>query len=244
MTDAGPHPRAASRGRRRGRVARIAREILQVVGAFVLLVVLVPPALLLPLRWIDPPTTSLQAQRRITALVDWRPYDKRMEWRALGEISPRLRRAVVAAEDGRFYRHWGVDMVEAEKAFEEGQDGERARGASTISMQLVKNLFLWEGVTIYDKAIRKGVEIYLTVWMELLLPKDRILEIYLNVIEWGDGIYGAEAASQAWFRVSSSRVSWGQAARLAAVLPSPLRHRPNDGSRFTEGRAGRILGRM
>lgn len=134
--------------------------------------------------------------------------------------------------------------MEAEKAFVEGQDGERARGASTITMQLVKNLYLWEGLTLYDKALRKGVEIYLTIWMELLLSKERILEIYLNVIEWGDGIYGAEAAAQSWYRVPASRVSWGQAARLAAVLPSPIRHRPTDGSRFTEGRAGRIMRRM
>lgn len=167
-----------------------------------------------------------------------------MEWRDLEAISPRLRRAVVAAEDGRFYQHWGVDLVEAARAYEESQDGERSRGASTITMQLVKNLYLWEGVTIYDKAVRKGIELYMTVWIELLLPKDRILEIYLNVIEWGDGVYGAEAAAKRWFGVTAARLSWGQAARMAAVLPSPLRHNPADRSRFTERRAGRILGRL
>lgn len=243
MTESAPRTRSRA-ARASSRIGRIIRRLLQGLGAAVLAALVLPTLLILPLRWLDPPTTSLQAQRRIAALVAWRAYDKRMEWRDHAAISPRLRRAVLAAEDGRFYQHWGVDIVEAARAIEEGQDGERARGASTITMQLAKNLFLWEGWTLYDKGLRKGIELYLTIWLELLLPKDRILEIYVNVIEWGDGIYGAEAAAQKWYRVPASRLSWGQAARLAAVLPSPLRHNPVDGSRFTERRAGRILARL
>jgi monofunctional biosynthetic peptidoglycan transglycosylase len=214
------------------------------VGFVVILAITIPIILILPLARIDPPTTSIQAQRRIAALVAWEPYEKIQTWTPLERIARPLRRAVVAGEDARFFDHFGVDLDQASKAIEEGRAGRRARGASTITMQLVKNLYLWEGRTVYDKGVRKALEIYLALWMELLLPKERIFEVYLNVIEWGDGIYGAEAAARKWYKTGADRIGPSQAARLAAVLPSPLRHSPTDGSFFVEFRAGRIRGRI
>ncbi len=218
--------------------------LLRLAASAAILSVSLPVALILPLARLDPPTTSFQVQRRAASWIAWRDYDKRQEWVPLERISPRLRRAVVVAEDARFYRHDGIDIEAAEDAYEEAMSGKRWRGASTITMQLVKNLYLWEGETRYDAALRKGIEIYLTLWMEVLLEKNRILEIYLNVVEWGDGIFGAEAAARAYFRVPAARLGASQSARLAAALPAPLRHTPTDGSRFIERRARRILGRM
>lgn len=231
-------------GKKKSFLARILLEFVETAFLCAILLVSLPVALILPLAKFDPPTTSIQIQRRVAALASWSDYDKDMRWVELDRISPRLRRAVVASEDGTFYDNSGVDMEQAEKAYEEGVAGKRLRGASTITMQLCKNLYLWEGVTKYDGALRKGIEVYLALWMDRLLSKERVLEIYLNVIEWGPGIYGAEAAAQRYYRVAASDVSASQAARLAAVLPSPLRHTPTDGSRFVESRAGRILGRM
>jgi monofunctional glycosyltransferase len=207
-------------------IRRTVDFIVRCVGFAVILAITVPVILILPLAKVDPPTTSIQAQRRISALMYWRDYEKRQTWMPLESIAPALRRAVVSREDARFFEHFGVDLEQASKAIRDGQNGHRKRGASTITMQLVKNLYLWEGWTLYDKGARKVLEVYLALWMEMLLPKERILEIYLNVIEWGDGIYGAEAAARAWYDCGANRVSAGQAARLAAVLPSPLRRTP------------------
>jgi monofunctional biosynthetic peptidoglycan transglycosylase len=230
---------------RSGWFGRCFRLLLRAVATTIIAVIALPIILILPLLKVDPPTTSLQIQRRIGAYLNGRwNYAKEQEWRSFSSISPRLRRAVIAAEDARFFDHAGIDVEEAAKAWAEAERGGRRRGASTITMQLVKNLYLWEGWTIYDKAFRKGLEIYLTLAMELLLPKERILEIYLNVVEWGDGVYGAEAAARRHYRRDAASLSAGQAARLAAVLPSPLRRRPTDGSRFVESRAARIMTRM
>ncbi|MEK8022181.1 MAG: monofunctional biosynthetic peptidoglycan transglycosylase [Candidatus Hydrogenedentota bacterium] len=230
--------------RQKSLFARLVLEFVQASLAFIILLVCTPVALILPLSRLDPPTTSLQTQRRFESWIDLRAYDKDMRWVPLREISPRLRRAVIVAEDGWFYRHPGVDIEAAEKAYEESRNGKKMRGASTITMQLCKNLYLWEGWTIYDTAFRKGVEVYLALWMNQLLSKERVLELYLNVIEWGDGIYGAEAAAQRYYRVAARNVSASQAAHLVASLPAPIRHTPIDQSLFVERRAARILGRM
>jgi len=196
------------------------------VKAFLCLVILlitIPMTLILPLVKLDPPTTSFQIQRRIGALIDFKSYRKKQYWISLNAISPTLQEAVIRSEDGTFYDHNGIDFVQAQKAYEEGMNGGRQRGASTITMQLVKNLYLWEGYSIYDTALRKGLEVYLALWLELLVSKDRILEIYLNVIEWGDGVWGAEAASHHYYKKNAKDLTSGQSARLANVLPSPRR---------------------
>lgn len=178
---------------------------------------------LVALRWVNPPTTAVQAERRVQAWTQHQPYHKRYDFVPSGRISSDLQRAVIAAEDGRFYQHHGIDWKEVQKVVDQDLDqGRLGRGGSTITQQLVKNLFL----TTNRSIIRKAVEFTLAPAAELILSKRRILELYLNVIEWGPGIYGAEAASRAWYGIPAQRVSREQAARLAALIPSPLRRKP------------------
>jgi monofunctional glycosyltransferase len=189
------------------------------------------------MRWINPPTTMVQIQRRLEASLDRRAYRKHQVWMPLGRIAPELQHAVVSAEDGRFFQHHGIDWKEVQKVVDKDLDERRiGRGGSTITQQLVKNLFF----TTSRSFVRKGVEFTMAPAAEVLLPKRRILELYLNVIEWGPGVYGAEAASQAWYGIPAARVNREQAARLAAVIPSPLRRKPARMSGYSE----EILRRM
>jgi monofunctional biosynthetic peptidoglycan transglycosylase len=175
------------------------------------------------LRWIDPWTTMVQMERRVQASRAHRAYKKRYEFVPLASISLNLQHAVVAAEDGRFRQHHGFDWVEMQKVLEDDMKRHKlGRGGSTITQQLVKNLFLTTGRSL----VRKGVESALVPLMEGLLTKDRILELYLNVIEWGPGIYGAEAASGYYYHRHASEMSREQAARLAAIIPAPLKRKP------------------
>ncbi len=145
---------------------------------------------------------------------------------------------MLAAEDDRFYLHWGFDLEEIEKAIARAKRGGRLRGASTITQQVAKNLFLWEGRSF----VRKGYEAYLTLVLELCLPKDRILDLYLNLAEWGDGVFGAEMAARQHFGVPAAKLTREQAARLAAILPSPRRWSPRGA--VASARAGIILEKM
>ncbi len=175
------------------------------------------------LRFIDPPVTMVQIQRRVEALGGSKPYQSKREWVPLSRISPELQHAVIAAEDGRFYEHRGIDWKQVQIVVDEAREsGEVPRGASTITQQLVKNLFF----TTHRNPLRKAAEWVLAPLADSLLGKQRTLEIYLNVVEWGDGVYGAEAAAQSWFGVPASRLSRDQAARLAAILPNPRRRKP------------------
>jgi len=178
--------------------------------------------LLVAARWIDPPTTAVHIQRRVQAWIHHRPYQKRHKFIPLKQISPDLQHSVIAAEDARFYQHHGFDWHEIQIAAQEDLEGERTRGASTISQQLVKNLFFGTGRSIF----RKGAELALVPVAELVLGKQRILEIYLNVVEWGPGVYGAESACRYHNRTSARHIGREQAARLAAILPAPLKRRP------------------
>jgi monofunctional biosynthetic peptidoglycan transglycosylase len=191
---------------------------------------------LLALRWIDPPTTAVHMQRRVQAWIHGKPYHKHYEFVPLRQISPNLQHAVIAAEDGRFYEHHGFDWHAIEIAAEGDVEGGRMRGGSTLTQQLVKNLFFGTGRSI----LRKGAEFTLVPVAELVLGKQRILELYLNVVEWGPGIYGAEAACRAWDGTSARNVDREEAARLAAILPAPLKRRPQRMNRYS----GLILERM
>jgi monofunctional biosynthetic peptidoglycan transglycosylase len=205
--------------KRRGWISTILLWAIAVVTAFWALCLVE----LVTLRWIDPPTTAVQAQRRVEAWVHRKPYRKRHVFVPLSGISPDLQHAVVAAEDGRFYQHHGIDWKEVQRVVDQDLDeGRLGRGGSTITQQLVKNLFL----TTHRSIVRKAVEFTLAPAAELLLSKQRILELYLNVIEWGPGVYGAEAAAHTWYNLPASRVNREQAARLAAVIPLPLRRQP------------------
>ncbi len=204
-------PRAYLRLLRRALLMALA---LLVVGPFVLI---------LPLNLVQPPTTAVILRRALQrSLAGKRPRYPRRDVVARDAISPHLRRAVLAAEDDRFYLHWGFDLEEIESALERARRGRRLRGASTITQQVAKNLFLWEGRSY----VRKGYEAYLTLVLELCLSKDRILDLYLNLAEWGDGVFGAEAAARRHFGKSAWSLSAEEAARLAAVLPSPVRWSP------------------
>jgi len=191
-------------------------------------------SLILLYRWIDPPVTPLMLLRYPEAgRIDRVPVP-------LHAISRQLQYAVIASEDNRFCRHHGVDWGAVNDAVEEYDQEGRLRGASTITMQVARNLFLWPGGGFF----RKGIEVALALTIDALLPKRRILELYLNVAEWGDGIYGAEAASRAHFRTAAARLSRRDAALLAAVLPNPRRWTPARPSNYIAGRASAIAARI
>ena len=183
---------------------------------------------LLAARWVDPPTTAVHIERRLQAWIHHTPYHERYRFVPLSQISPNLQHAVVAAEDARFYQHHGFDWHQIQIAAEDDMEGGRMRGASTITQQLVKNLLLGTSRSI----LRKGAEFTLVPMAELILGKQRILELYLNVVEWGPGIYGADAACRA-YGSTPRNVSREQAARLAAILPAPLKRRPDRMNRYS-----------
>jgi monofunctional glycosyltransferase len=223
---------------RKGSVAgRLLRAIAWLVGICMLASIL---AVLL-LRWVDPPYTAFMADAQITAWLDHdSAYVFRHKWADLSQISPNLPLAVVASEDQKFPEHWGFDVEAIEKAYALNQHSHKVRGASTISQQVAKNLFLWSGRSYF----RKGLEAYFTVLIEALWPKRRILEIYLNIAEFGHGIYGAEAAAERYFHKSASRLSRADAAVLAAVLPNPERYSAAAPSHYVQQRRDWILGQM
>ncbi|MBI1354588.1 MAG: monofunctional biosynthetic peptidoglycan transglycosylase [Acidobacteria bacterium] len=205
--------------RKRGLLVRIVRALLvAVVGYYVLCV-----ALLFAYRVWDPPITGVQIERRLQALVSGADYEPKQRQVKLSEIPLDFQHAVIAAEDGAFYAHHGVDWAEIRLVVEEAREGERFRGGSTISQQLVKNLFL----TTSRSPVRKVLELALVFPAEAILPKDRILEIYLNVIEWGPGVWGAEAASEYHYGKPASKLSREEAARLAACIPAPRSRKPS-----------------
>jgi monofunctional biosynthetic peptidoglycan transglycosylase len=192
--------------------------------------------MLIALKWIDPPTTAVQIERRIESWSHDGGYRKQYNFVPLSRISLDMQHAVIAAEDARFYQHHGFDWKQVRIAAAEDLEGRRTRGASTIDQQLVKNLFL----TTLRSPLRKVIEATLVPPAEIILGKQRILELYLNVVEWGPGVYGCEGASQRYFHLSAAKLSREQGARLAAVLPAPRRRKPADMTIYTT----RILLRM
>jgi monofunctional biosynthetic peptidoglycan transglycosylase len=187
--------------------------------------------MLVAAKWIDPPTTAVHVERRVEAWIHNKPYRLRYQFVPLSQISPDMQHAVIAAEDGRFYQHHGFDWHAMEIAAEEDEKGgHRLRGGSTITQQLVKNLFFGTGRSV----LRKGAEFTLVPVAELVLGKQRILELYLNEVEWGPGIYGVEAASRTYYGTSARRINREQAARLAAILPLPLKRRPDRMDHYSE----------
>ena len=185
--------------------------------------------ILVAVRWIDPPTTAVHMERRLQAWIHSTPYHERYEFVPLKQISPDFQHAVIAAEDARFYQHHGFDWDAMEIAAEGDMQGGRVRGGSTLTQQLVKNLFFGTGRSI----LRKGAEFTLVPVAELVLGKQRILELYLNVVEWGPGVYGAEAACRYYYRSSARSIDRQQAAQLAAILPLPLKRRPERMNRYS-----------
>jgi monofunctional biosynthetic peptidoglycan transglycosylase len=223
--------------RNRSIIGRLVRALLSLVLIFVVVSVLA----VLSLRWINPPFTAFMAESQIAVWLSRdATYMSRHSWVDLDRISPNLPLAVVASEDQKFPEHWGFDVEAIEKAYALNQHSHKVRGASTISQQVAKNLYLWSGRSYF----RKGLEAYFTVLIEALWPKRRILEIYLNVAEFGYGTYGAEAASQRFFHKPASRLSRSDAAVLAAVLPNPEHLSAAAPSRYVLQRRDWILNQM
>ncbi len=204
-------------------MAQIPRVAALAAIAFYALVTLT----LVALRWVNPPATALQTERRVQSWIHRSAYRKVQDPVPLARISPHLQHAVVAAEDARFFQHHGFDWKQVEIAVREDLEQGRSRGASTITQQLVKNLFLGTSRSF----VRKGLEFTIVPIAEVALPKSRILELYLNVIEWGPGIYGAEAAARHYYGVPARELTRRQAIELASILPAPLRRKPG---RLTE----------
>ncbi len=203
------------------------------------LLITATPVLLL--RWLHPLTSAFMLEASIDA---WRSgernYRTDFEWVSLEQISPHAAIAVIASEDQQFPFHTGFDLDSIRQAVRDSERGKRLRGASTISQQVAKNLFLWNGYSF----VRKGLEAYFTVLIETLWPKERILEMYLNVAQYGDGIYGVQAAARRFWHKPALRLTSADAALLAAVLPSPLRLHAERPSRYVLQRRDWILGQM
>jgi len=193
------------------------------------------------IRKVNPRVTALMKQRQEEAEKRKKKFYLSQQWVPLSLINDNLKRAVIVAEDGTFYQHEGIDWYEVKESIRKDiQKGRFARGASTITQQLVKNLFL----STSKDPIRKLKEVIIAMMLEDELPKSRILELYLNIIELGDGLFGVEAASQKYFGKHASELTREDAARLAAVIPSPLRHVPTGDTRYVRNRTNVILARM
>ena len=213
---------------------RFRRFLFGLLWKTAVIVVLVTVAIVLLLRWIPPPLSAFMLQQRLSGIaVDHR-------WVPMDRISPHAALAVIASEDQNFFDHWGVDLKAIADAIEDNRTRKRPRGASTISQQVVKNLFLWPGRSY----VRKGMEVYFTLLMEMLWSKQRILEVYLNVAEMGKGVFGVEAASQRFFHKPAGRLNRRESATLAAVLPGPKRMLADRPSDYVIRRTWQIIGQM
>jgi monofunctional biosynthetic peptidoglycan transglycosylase len=221
---------------RRSPAARVLRTaavaILAVAAASVVAVV--------ALRFLPVPTTAFMVGERLAARAAGKPLDQHQDWVPWDRIAPHAAVAVIASEDQKFLAHDGFDFEAIGQAMEDAGRGGRRRGASTISQQVAKNLFLWSG----QNWLRKGLEAWFTVWIELIWPKQRILEVYLNVAQYGPGTWGVEAASRRYFGKPAARLTRHEAALLAAVLPSPTRYRVVNPGPYVRQRQQWILGQM
>lgn len=174
-------------------------------------------ALVLLFRFVPPPGSMVMVERKVQSWINSEPIDIQRQWRSWENLSSNAKLAVISAEDQRFPQHRGFDFVEMRRAWEASRDGERLRGASTLSQQTAKNVFLWSG----RSWVRKGLEAWFTLLIETLWGKQRILEVYLNVAEWDTGVFGLEAAANHYFGASGSALTERQASLLAAILPNP-----------------------
>lgn len=222
---------------RRPLAARLLRFIVLLVISWLALSWLV----VIALRFVPPWTSAVMMERQLGALIHGeKDFHLQHRWVPWSQVSPYVPLAMVAGEDQKFPFHHGFDFDSIQNAVDAADEGRRLRGASTISQQTAKNLFLWNGRSF----VRKGLEAYFTVLIELTWPKQRILEVYMNIAELGDGIYGVGAASDAFFHVPPARLNAAQAARLAAVLPSPRRFHADRPTAYVQGRTNWIQQQM
>ncbi|WP_268798464.1 monofunctional biosynthetic peptidoglycan transglycosylase [Pseudomonas huanghezhanensis] len=211
---------------------RVVKVLLWFAAASVVLVLI--------LRWVPPPFTALMVERKVESWFNGQPIDLQRDWEPWDKISDDLKIAVIAGEDQKFAEHWGFDIDAIQAALAHNERGGSIRGASTLSQQVSKNLFLWSGRSY----LRKGLEAWFTGLIEILWSKQRILEVYVNSVEWDDGVFGAQAAAQHHFNVNASQLSTQQASYLAAVLPNPREWSASRPSSYVSRRAGWIRQQM
>ncbi|MBC7605994.1 MAG: monofunctional biosynthetic peptidoglycan transglycosylase [Burkholderiales bacterium] len=213
-------------------VRRIFKAMLWFVGISILLVLL--------FKWVPIPWTPLMMTRAIENKFEGKDMICSHDWEPLENISTNLQKAVIASEDAYFLRHHGFDFNAIEKAMKSNEKGKKLKGGSTISQQTAKNIFLWQGRSY----LRKGLEAYFTVLIELIWGKERIMEVYLNSIEMGDGVYGAQAASKYWYRKDAAVLTKKDAAGIAAILPNPRRFSATNSTPYINRRKARIAKHM
>ncbi len=216
------------------------RSLLRRLFKLVLAAAVISVVLVLVMRWVPPLGSSLMVERKVESWLDGKPIDLQRQWRPWQQLPDDLKIAVIAAEDQKFAEHWGFDLAAIRAALAHNERGGSLRGASTLSQQVAKNLFLWSG----RSWLRKGLEVWFTGLIELCWSKQRILEVYLNTVEWGDGVFGADAAAHAYFGKGASYLSTQQAALLAAVLPNPRAWNPTKPSAHVTRRANWIRQQM
>lgn len=216
------------------------KSLLKFIGKIILWFFLLSFLWVLLYKWAPVPATPLMAIRAFEQKNKGKDVIWKHDWKPISQISKNVQIAVICNEDQRFIQHNGFDFEGMEKAFKNNTSGKRIKGGSTISQQTAKNVFLWPGRTY----IRKGFEAYFTFLIELLWSKERIMEVYLNSIEMGNGIYGVEAASQYWFKKSASKLTRDEAAALAVILPSPRRYKPKPASAYIQKRKNWTLRQM
>ena len=196
--------------------------------------------LVIVFKWVPVPVTPLMVIRTVQQVTSGEKVVWKHDWESIDNISKNLQLAVICSEDQNFLNHYGFDMKAIEKAITYNKKGKRTRGASTISQQTAKNVFLWP----HRSWVRKGLEAYFTFLIELVWSKERIMEVYLNSIEMGNGVYGAEAAAQHWFKRPAANLRQQEAAALAAILPNPLRYRANPATNYIQSRKNWISRQM
>ncbi|NHM05970.1 monofunctional biosynthetic peptidoglycan transglycosylase [Flavobacterium sp. CYK-4] len=216
------------------------KKLVRIAGKVLLWFFVISVLSVLIFKWVPIPSTPLMVIRAIENKLDNKEMVCSHDWVPIEEISTNMQKAVIASEDANFLTHHGFDFKAIEKAMKSNEKGKKLRGGSTISQQTAKNVFLWQGRSY----LRKGLEAYFTVLIELVWGKERIMEVYLNSIEMGDGVYGIEAASKYWYRESAVALSAREAAGIAAILPNPRKFKATNSSAYTERRKGRILRNM
>lgn len=220
----------------KGFFQKLKRFILRFIVGFLIVSVLS----VIVFRWVPVPITPLMILRNLEQWTTGESATFTHTWVPMEKISSNLGKAVVVSEDQKFLDHFGFDVEAIEKAYDGNKKGKKIKGGSTISQQTAKNVFLWP----QRSYVRKGFEVYFTFLIEVLWSKERILEVYLNSIEMGDGVYGAEAASQHWFRKSAENLTKYEAASIAAILPSPRKYKAVRSSNYVERRKNWIVRQM
>ena len=216
------------------------KKITSILSKVLLWFLMVTVLWVLVYRFVNPPITLLMIQRNMERSSEDKPSKMKKDWVDFEDISDNMKRAAVSAEDQLFLKHLGFDIKAIEKAFATNKKGKKIKGGSTISQQTAKNVFLWPG----RSWVRKGFEAYFTLLIEILWSKERILEVYLNVIEMGDGVYGAEAAAQEYFGKSCRKLTRSQSALIAACFPNPRRWTPRKPTTYIRHRQYLILKNM